>query len=161
MKYILLYSGNPLPAMLEIGDLAAKVGHDVELILVDRGMNDLAVDHALLGYSVTKVSSPYNGLDLRRLISFPLTTWRVASRLLKVTVNDAVVITSTFDMLLIARITAWLCPLRIRHQVRDLHAVQLGTGLLSKVVRAIEHWCLKRCELLIYSAPAFFSFSIV
>ena len=156
MKYILLYSGNPLPAMLEIGVLAAKVGHDVELILVDRGMNDLAVDQALLGYSVTRISSPYNGLDLRRLISLPLTAWRVASRLLKVAVSDAVVITSTFDMLLIARITTWLCPLRIRHQVRDLHAVQLGNGPLSKVVRVIERWCLKRCELLIYSAPAFY-----
>lgn len=156
MKYILLYSGNPLPAMLEIGVLAAKVGHDVELILVDRGMNDLAVDQALLGYGVTRISSPYNGLDVRRLISFPLTGWQVASRLFKLTVSDAVVITSTFDMLVIARMVAWFCPLRIRHQVRDLHAVQLGHGLLSKAVRVIERWCLKRCELLIYSAPAFY-----
>lgn len=142
--------------MLEIGVLAAKVGHDVELILVDRGMNDLAVDQALLGYGVTRISAPYNGLDVRRLISFPLTAWQVGSRLFKLSVSDAVVITSTFDMLVIARMVAWFCPLRIRHQVRDLHAVQLGHGLLSKAVRVIERWCLKRCELLIYSAPAFY-----
>lgn len=156
MKYVLLYSGNPLPAMLEIGMLAAKAGHDVELILVDRGMNDLAVDQALLGYGVTRISSPYNGLDLRRLVSFPLTAWRVASRLFKAARRGGVVVTSTFDMLVIARLVAWFCPLRIRHQVRDLHAAQLGSRLSSKVLRAVERWCLKRCELLIYSAPAFY-----
>lgn len=142
--------------MLEIGLLAAKVGHDVELILIDRGMNDLLVDQRLLGYRVTTIASPYNGLDFRRLISFPLLMWRVASRLFKVTEPSTVVITSTFDMLMIARIVTWVCPLRIRHQVRDLQAVQLGNGLLSRAVRLIERWCLKRCELLVYSAPAFY-----
>lgn len=156
MKYILLYSGNPLPAMLEIGVLAVKVGHDVELILVDRDMHDLAIDQALLGYEVTRISSPYNGLDVRRLITFPLMAGQVVFRLFKLTVSDTVVITSTFDMLVIARMAAWFCPLRIRHQVRDLHALQLEQTLLSKVVRVIERWCLKRCELLIYSAPAFY-----
>jgi glycosyltransferase involved in cell wall biosynthesis len=156
MHLILLYSGNPLPAMLEIGFVAEARNIDVDLILVDRNQADLAVDHELINYPVTRITSPYNGLNIRRMLSFPLVFFRIANALRAKSRNPSIVITSTFDMLFIARIAAVFTPIRLRHQVRDLHALQLGRGLMSGVLRTVEKWLLKRCELLIYSAPSFY-----
>ena len=156
MQIVLLYSGSPLPAMLELGFVSASRGDDVRMILVDRHVNDLSLDKALVNYPVTTISSPYNGLDARRLLSFPLTVWRIGVYLFRFARPGCVLITSTLDMLIIAKIFGWFRITRIRHQVRDLHALQLGDGVLSQLLRAIERWLLKNCELLMYSAPAFY-----
>ena len=142
--------------MLDIGMRAFKFGHDIELILVDRTDNSLQLDQTLVKYNVTKITSRNKKNNLIRLIEFPLLAVRVIYRLFKVTNSDAVVLTSTFDMLVIARIYSLFSTVRIRHQVRDLHNLQLGNGLASKAIKMIERWCLQRCELLIYSAPAFY-----
>lgn len=156
MHIILLYSGNPLPAMLEIGFVAVNRGIDVNLVLVDRDQRDLSVDKELVNYPITRIVSPYNGLDARRILAFPLTFLRVARTLLATCRRPSVVITSTLDMLFVARLVGFFADVRIRHQVRDLHSLQLGDGLASRALQRLESWLLKPCELLIYSAPAFF-----
>ncbi len=156
MHIVLLYSGNPLPAMLEIGFVAANRKIDVDLILVDRSQRDLAVDKTLVNYPVTRVASPYNGLDFKRILAFPLTFMKIAKALIGVSRKGSIVITSTLDMLLIARISSFFSSIRIRHQVRDLHAVQLGQGFKSRILKRFEGWLLKKTEMLIYSAPAFY-----
>lgn len=156
MKIVLLYSGNPVPAMLELGYVAAKNDKDVALILVDRGINVLHLDKNLIDYPVIRVHSPYNGINLKRFIGFPLTAMRIAKRLIQNTSRGDVVITNTMDMLLIARIVSVIKPMRIRHQVRDLVSLQLGRGTLCRIFRFIDSWLVNGCEMLMYSAPAFY-----
>lgn len=156
MHIILLYSGNPLPAMLEIGFVAVNRGVAVDLLLVDRAQRDLSVDNKLVNYPLVRIVSPYNGLDARRILSFPLTFFRVARTLIAKSRRQSVVITSTLDMLLVARVVGFFADIRIRHQVRDLHSLQLANGIASRALQKFESWLLKPCELLIYSAPAFF-----
>lgn len=156
MHIILLYSGNPLPAMLEIGFVAVTRGVAVDLVLVDRDQRDLSVDNRLVNYPVVRIVSPYNGLDARRILAFPLTFYRVARTLMAKSRRPSIVITSTLDMLLVTRVVGFFAEVQIRHQVRDLHSLQLGNGIASRALQKFEGWLLKRCELLIYSAPAFF-----
>lgn len=141
--------------MLEIGFVAVQKSEDVHLILVDRAANDLALDSKLVNYPIARIQSPFNGLNLRRLISFPLTAYRVATCLLHLAEKDTVVITNTFDMLLVARMVQTIRHIRIRHQVRDLHALQLSSGFSKTIFRALERKLLKGCELILYSAPGF------
>lgn len=156
MHIVLLYSGNPLPAMLEIGSVAATLEIDVDLILVDRSQRDLSVDNKLVNYPVTRVESPHNGVNVRRILGFPITFLKIAKVLIGVSRKGSVVITSTLDMLLIARFVAFFSDIRIRHQVRDLHAIQLGQSFKSRILRKLEGWLLNKAEMLIYSAPAFY-----
>lgn len=151
-----MYSGNPLPAMLEIGFVAVTRGIDVDLVLVDRAQRDLSVDKELVNYPIVRIASPYNGLDARRILAFPLTFLKVARTLIATCRRPSVLITSTLDMLLVARVVGFFADVRIRHQVRDLHSLQLGDGMASRALQQFESWLLKPCELLIYSAPAFF-----
>ncbi len=143
--------------MLEIGYVAATRKTEVDLILVDRAQADLSLDGTLVNYPVTRVASPYNGMSIDRIIGFPTTFWIIARALIAKCRDGSIVLTSTFDMLLIARFVSLFKNIRIRHQVRDLHALQLGDGLASRILKRIEKWLLRPCELLIYSAPAFLS----
>lgn len=156
MKIVLLYSGNPVPAMLELGFAAVNAGKDVDLIIVDRGISDLHLDEDLVNYPVTRICSPYNGINLKRFMHFPLVAIQIAKRLFQTTRRDDVVITNTVDMLLIARLVSMIKPLRIRHQVRDLVSLQLERGILCSIFRLIDRWLVKGCEMLMYSAPAFY-----
>ena len=156
MHIVLLYSGNPLPAMLEIGFVAVSREIDVDLLLVDRSQGDLSVDKRLVNYPVTRILSPHNGLGVRRILAFPITFLKIAKALIAMCRQSSVVITSTLDMLLVARVVTFFTNIRIRHQVRDLHSLQLGTGIASRGLKKFESWLLKPCELLIYSAPAFY-----
>lgn len=142
--------------MLEIGSVATNQKIDVDLILVDRSQRDLSVDNKLVNYPVTRVESPYNGVDFRRILAFPVTFMKIAKALIGVSRKGSIVITSTLDMLMIARFVGLFSDIRIRHQVRDLHAIQLGRGFKSRILKKFEGWLLKKAEMLIYSAPAFY-----
>lgn len=155
-KLILLYSGDPAPAMLEIGFFAVKEGKDVNLILVNRNNNDIPIDYTLVNYPVIAIRSSYSGVNLRRLINFPFLLMRVGFILFQNTSRGDIVITNTLDMLLIARIVSIIKHLRIRHQVRDLVRLQLGSGAASIVCRAVDAWLVRKCEILICSSPTFY-----
>lgn len=156
MHIILLYSGNPCPAMLEIGFIAVKRSIEVEMVLVDRAQADLSIDTTLVNYPVSSIYSPYNGIGIWRLITFPITFFKIAHILFRRCKKHSVVMTNTIDTLLVARIVGLFCHIRIRHQVRDLHSLQLGNGILSRFLKKFEAWLLKACEHLVYSAPAFY-----
>ena len=156
MHVILLYSGNPCPAMLEIGYIAVNRNIEVELILIDRAQADIKIDTTLVNYPISCIYSPYNGIGLWRLLTFPVTFLKIAGQLFKKSKKHSVVMTNTIDTLFVARIVKLFCDIRIRHQVRDLHSLQLADGLLSRFLKKFEAWLLKACEQLVYSAPAFY-----
>lgn len=156
MKLILLYSGNPLPAMLELGSVARESGKPTEMILVDRKVRDLSLDSSLLTFPVTLIESTHNGVSLRRLFGFPVLMCKVILALFQKVRAGDVVITNTLDMLAIANTYKLFCRIRIRHQVRDLVALQLGNSLASHVFRRIDKILVSKCDLLIYSAPDFY-----
>lgn len=156
MHFILFYSGNPLPAMLEVGFEARKRGCDVDLILIDRMENDLRVDEALVNYPVQRIISPHNGVNFMRLFDFVRVLPKMLWALKRLSQKESIVITSSFDTLFVAKLFSRFFDIRIRHQVRDLHAIQLGSGLAAWALKGLERWLLKSVEMLIYSAPSFF-----
>ena len=156
MQIILLYSGNPCPAMLEIGFLASNHNIAVRLVLIDRSQADISIDTNLINFHVERIHSPYNGLGIKRLTTFPITFFQIIQALRRNNKKSTVVITNTIDTLFAARFFGIFTKIRIRHQVRDLHSIQLGNGFLSQCLKKLEEWLLKKCELLIYSAPAFY-----
>ena len=155
MNIVLFYSGTPVPAMLEIGLIASQNNIQVDLIFLDRHQGGLLIDQSFVNYPITKVHTPYNSLDFRRFLTFPMTIFKAFKVLSSKCNTDSIVITSTIDTLLITRLFTLFRNVKIRHQVRDLHKLQLRKNIISKMIMKFESWLLKKCDLLTYSSPSF------
>ena len=152
---VFLVSGMPVPAVLDMAFYAQRTGLRTLMVVLDRGGNDLTLDPALVNFDIYTISVPYKGVDWRRVTSLPSIFLRLRAIIHSELTRDGILITSTFDLLFLARLLSIGRRYRLRHQVRDLHALQLAGTLLSRVFRAVEKRMLRRVERLILSAPAF------
>lgn len=152
---IFLYTGNPLPAMLDMVLHAQKAGLNPLLVLIDRAQNDLLIDQSLVEYEIVRIPVLYSSVEFRRFSALPGIVVRLNRIIRNELSKDGIVITSSFDMLLMARAVGLFVNLRIRHQVRDLHALQLGKSFLCKLLRWVERWLLVGVEKVIVSSPRF------
>ena len=141
--------------MLEMISFANISGLNPILVVLDRGEEQLIIDKSLLGYDIHRINVGYKEVDLRRLLSVP----GIFRKLRKVITNklepNGTIVTSSFDMLFIARLLNIFHNYKIRHQVRDLHALQLGDGAFSWALRQLERSLLRRVEKIIVSSPKF------
>ena len=158
MQIILLYSGVPLPAMLDLGYRAAKNGASTALIYIDRCGKDLPIDNNLIVYPVKRLAFRFSGIGVKRFVLFPkmlLMVWRELHSLAKA---ESVVITAGLDSLVIASLYSLIFkPIVVRHQVRDLHKWQLSNSFITSILKTVEKFALKRCDIIAASSPKFIS----
>ncbi len=66
-----------------------------------------------------------------------------------------VVIARNLEQALVVLVAGWLARSRppLVYEVLDLHPLQTGSGLFSRIVRALEQFVLRRCALLVVSSP--------
>ncbi len=152
---LFLYNGAATPAMLEMASFARDSGLRPVLILLDRGEQQLIMDSSLLGYDVIRIDVEYKRVDLMRWMSFPSLLFKVRKQIDRELASGGRIITSSFDMLVIAWFASIFRGFEIRHQVRDLHSLQLGESLSSRVLRFIERVVLRRVQKLIVSSPRY------
>lgn len=155
LDMIFLISGTPLPAMIDMVVRAKKLGFTPLLIILDRGESDLIIDDASFDFEVLKIKVNYSSLGFSRLLSMP----HIRSVLKKLVKNrlhpQGYVMTSTFDLLLLAVSLRFWFGFSIRHQVRDLHKIQLDNGLLFSLFRFLERLLMRSVDKLIVSSQGF------
>ena len=155
LDMIFLISGSPLPAMLDMVARAKKLQFTPMLIILDRGESDLVIDDSSFDFEVLKIKVNYSSVGLSRLLSMP----RIRSVLKRLVKNrlspQGYVMTSTFDLLLLAVSLKFWRSFSIRHQVRDLHRIQLGNGFLPRLFRFVESLLLMSVDKLIVSSQGF------
>lgn len=155
LDILFLITGNPLPAMLEMAFYAQNSGLNVAMIILQRGEMDLLIDESLVNYEITTINVAYKSTGFKRFSSIPF----VYRRLKKVINNklkpDGVLITASYDLLLFSHFISYGNQYRIRHQVRDLHSLQLSNTLISKFFVFIESILLRKVESIIISSPEF------
>jgi|TARA_B100000780_G_scaffold54897_1_gene34379 succinoglycan biosynthesis protein ExoL len=151
---IFFYSGIPLPAMLEVVDHASKIGKKCLLIIINRGSKDLLIDSALVNYDVRTINVTFGSFG-QRVIS----TLNLLPKCLAIIFNNlqrsGIVMSSNFDTLLLAWIARFFKKFELRHQIRDLHQLQLSGGALAKLIQSIEKLIIKRVSILIVSSFGF------
>jgi succinoglycan biosynthesis protein ExoL len=61
------------------------------------------------------------------------------------------------DQLVLALLTRWLAGSRapVTYEVLDIPPILTGRGLASRLLRALERYCIKRSQLLVLSSPGF------
>jgi len=155
LDMIFLISGSPVPAMLDMVARAKKLGFTPMLIILDRGESDLVIDDSSFDFEVLKIKVNYSGVGLSRLLSMPHIR-RVLRRLVKNRLSpQGYVMTSTFDLLFLAVSLRFWSSFSIRHQVRDLHRLQLGNGFLPRLFRYLERLLMMFVDKLIVSSQGF------
>lgn len=150
-----LVSGKPLPAMLDMAFQAQKAGRRAVMIILERGVADLKVDPAYLTFDVRTVNVAYQSVSASRVFSLPKVYRQIRDILVPGLELDAIVCTAAYDLLIFARILCIGRGYRLRHQVRDLHRLQLADSLTARLFVAFEWVMLRRVELLIVSALKF------
>lgn len=154
---VFLITGKPLPAMLDLAFCAQKAGQRTLMILLERGHDDLIIDSDLVNFTIKTIVVRYTGVDLGRLMSIPSTFLELRKHIVNELVPEGVIVTGAYDLLVMARLVTIGRKYRIRHQVRDLHRLQLSGSLLSKVLVAVEAFMLRRVDRLLVSSPAFWT----
>lgn len=152
---IFLITGKPLPAMLDMAFFSQKAGQRTLMVVLERGIDDLKVDKALIDYDYININVPYKQVDLKRLFSLPSVYRKLRSLVRSHLKSNGILYTSSYDLLLFGRMIAAGKNYRIRHQVRDLHHLQLGTNLKSKAFRSLETFLLKKVECIVVSSSGF------
>ena len=69
---VFLYSGNPLPAMLDLAYYAHNSGLKVCVIILERGRGDLIIDSSLVNYELKVINVNYKSVSLSRFLTIPL-----------------------------------------------------------------------------------------
>lgn len=152
---LFLYNGVASPAMLELIFFAKQSGLRPLLVVLDRGEDQMVFDSSLLGYDVVRLQVKYKKVELKRFFTIPILYRRVKRIVNRELGATGIIVTTSLDMLFIARLVAMFRHYELRHQVRDLHSLQLGTGLLSSAVRLFERMLLRRVARIIVSSPRF------
>jgi glycosyltransferase involved in cell wall biosynthesis len=152
---IFLYTGGASPAMLDMVLHAHKAELKPLLVLFDRPQSTILLDQSLVDYEIVRIPVRYRSVEFRRFLALPGSVRRINSIIRTDLCKDGTVITNSFDMLLIVRIVGLFYSLRIRHQVRDLHRLQLGDSFLCKLFRGLEKWMLGAVAKVIVSSPRF------
>jgi glycosyltransferase involved in cell wall biosynthesis len=154
---VFLISGRPVPAMLDMARYAHDSGQRTLVVLLERGVEDLIVDRSLIRYEIVTIDVGYRSVSLRRFTSFPFVYWRIHRLVRNGLVANGIVIPSTYDLLVMARLLCVGRNYRLRHQIRDLHRLQMGTGLVASLFTRLEQILLRRAEMIMISAPGFYS----
>ena len=152
---LFLITGNPLPAMLDMAFFAQNSGQHVAMVLLQRGEMDLRIDSSLVNYEIITINVTYKSTGIKRFTSIPF-VYRKLKKLIKNKLKPGgVLFTASYDLLLFSYLISGRNHYRIRHQVRDLHSLQLSTSFISKFFVFIESILLRKVESIIVSSPEF------
>lgn len=152
---VFLVTGKPLPAQLHKAAYAQRAGLRVLMVILERGVDDVKVDSALVTFDVRTISVPYKGVELRRIWSSLGVYCQLRSLLRKRLEPGGVLMTSSYDLLFMARMFNLDRRFRIRHEVADLHGLQLSGSWVSRVLVRVERFLMKGVERLIVTSPEF------
>jgi len=153
---IFFYGGAPVPAMIDMVKLAHDSGLSTLMIVLDRGENELCMDHTAHEFDTRVISVDFSHGLFRRVLSL-LRIFVTVFRLLRSSVKTTgYVMSSTFDTLLLVRCAFLPRSVSIRHQVRDLHRLQLIDSPVARLVQAMERVLVRKVDLLIISSQGFY-----
>ncbi len=152
---IFLYTGSPLPAMLDLIAHAKQTGLNPLLVLLDRGENELILDSSLINYDIIRIDVGYKKVELNRFLTLPKLLLNIRRIILSNLTPGGIILTCAYDMLLFAQLINLFHSFKIRHQVRDLNALQLNNGIVPEFFKQIERVLLLGVEKVIISSPKF------
>ena len=141
--------------MLDKVRLAVAEGCRVALVYCMRS-RELVKLEPIEGCDIFPISVSHRGVELSRFLHLPRLVWWLRRNLFKQTETGCHVQSDSLDMLALAQLASVGKRARFHHMVRDLHSLQLGNGLKSKLVRWADRLLLKRIAMLVLTCPGYY-----
>jgi succinoglycan biosynthesis protein ExoL len=155
---IFLYSGNPLPAMLDMAHYAHKTGFKVGVIILERGRGDLILDSSLVNYELKIINVNYKSVGLSRFMSMPLMYIKLLKYIKNNLKEGGILMPGSYDLLVYTYLINMTLNFDIYYQVRDLHTLQVTKSTLSSLIRGFEKLMLKKVKKILVSSPGFIDY---
>lgn len=152
---IFLITGKPLPAMLDMAFYATNLGQKAAMIVLERNEEDLKVDNSLVNYEILTIFVPYKSVDVRRFTSMPSIYRQLKWAIFKRLKPGGIIVTGSYDLLFFTNLLNWRNIFKVRHQVRDLHVLQLSGTFMSRMFVLMEKFLLRNVESVLVSSQAF------
>jgi glycosyltransferase involved in cell wall biosynthesis len=152
---IFLITGKPLPAMLDMAFYATNFGKKAAMMVLERNEEDLKLDTSLVNYEIITIFVSYKSVDLRRFTSIPSIYRKLKSGITNRLKPSGIIVTGSYDLLVFAQVLNRGKKYKIRHQVRDLHVLQLSGTFMSRIFVKFEKYLLKNVESVLVSSEAF------
>ncbi len=142
--------------MLDMARYAKAEGLNPLMIILEMDVDDLRIDYDLVDFDIKIINVSYKYISWKRLMHFPKTSKQIYRLIKSGLAENGIVMSATYDLLAIAYLSSVFIKFRIKHQVRDLVKLQMGTGFLSWVIRYLEKFMLRRVELIAVSSDEFY-----
>lgn len=158
-SYIYLYSGNPGPGMVDLVRKSLSTGVETKLILLDRGLGDLIPDFKGIEEIVHIWKANYRAVDFNRVLSMPRLFFGLKKQVSRSKGNTLINV-HTLDTLIAAVLVKFFSSNKVFvvYQIRDLHKLQISSGLIGSVVRFVERNILKHVDKILVSSLGFRDF---
>lgn len=153
--YVFIFSSPPTPRMLDKVRLAVELGFCVACCYLKRPNQRLRVE-TIDGCDIVEKPVNFNGVSIRRLLSVPYLVAWLRFSLFNNTAESGRIHTDSLDLLILCQIAAFGRNFIFHHQVRDLHKLQLKSGICGHLVRAIDRLAMSRVSMLVLTCEGYF-----
>lgn len=154
-SYVFIFSGPPVPRLIERVHAVVDSGHKVAVAYLKRP--GAAVKPGKIhGADLIPLPVPFRAAGLDRIAAFPRLFQRLKERVLKHAFRDAFIYIDSLDILAATKLTPCTSKMSIRYEVRDLHRLQLSRGFTGWLVRLAERHLVSKIDHLIVTSDAYF-----
>ncbi|MGI9460607.1 MAG: hypothetical protein ACR2NF_11455 [Pirellulales bacterium] len=153
--HVFIFGTTPTPRMLDRVRVAIHAGCRVAVVVTIRQEEHVQMEE-IQGCDIFFRRVGYKGVSLLRLFALPHAFFWL-QRNLRNRINAKTIIhTDCLDLLSVAQIVFRAKGARYHHQVRDLHALQMGKGLASSIVRTIDKKMMHGVSMLMLTCQRFY-----
>jgi len=152
--YCFICSNTPAPRSIEKLRVAIDAGKRVLLVYLDRGRN-LIIPEFPAQCEIIPISVSFRGVDFKRCIELIRLRNKIKQLFASKMEKSFDVYMDSLDILFICTLFSGKYDICYRLEIRDLNAIQLGRGVLSMFVRAIERNLIQRVSTLILTSEEY------
>jgi succinoglycan biosynthesis protein ExoL len=152
---VFMMAGTPLPSQLQMAAFAQSSGLKTLMIVLQRRVNDLRIDKALVNFDLKTIEVPFKSVDFKRVTSMPEVYRKLKTIILEGLKPDGIVVTSSYDLLLFARVMSVGRKYNLRHEVSDMNSLQLSGSAISRIFTAVEWFLLRKVDRVMVRSPEF------
>lgn len=156
-NYLFVCSNIPSPRSMEKVKHIVNSNRKVALIYMARPTILIKME-TIEGCDIIKYKAKFRKVDFWRIITFFRLIFWFRFKIFRLTCKNSDIYLDSLDLLAAAQIASIGKTFRFRYEVRDLNSIQIDKGILSKGIRMIESFFLKKVNMLVLTCDEYYKY---